>query len=364
MPSATPLTLFLGASSNTPGLARGIHALRLDPASGALTEPVLAAATPNPGFLALHPNGQVLYASGEAGQISEKVAAGAVNAYTVEARAGRLSRLGQQPTGGLSVTHLAADATGRALVTASYHGGQVAAFPLDRDGRPGPRSASIQHSGPLGPNRARQDKPHPHSVTISPDNRFAQVCDLGLDLVVTYRLEPGEATLSAAGLCPAARGSGPRHSKFSRDGRFLYVINELASTIVVHRHDPATGLLRPQQTASCLPPDFTGESICAEIHLHPNGRFVYGANRGHDSLAVFARDPDEGGLELVEIVPCGGRHPRHFALSPDGAWLVCANRDTNSVTVLRVDADSGRLTATPHQAALPTPTCVLFCPAT
>jgi len=362
MAQASLLTLFIGASSNTPGSARGIHCVRLDPATGALHEPSLAVASPNPGFLALHPNGRLLYASGEAGRISEKVAAGAVNAYTIDARAGRLALLGQQPTGGLSVTHLAVDATGRALLTASYHGGQVAAFPLDREGRPGACSASIQHNGPLGPNRARQDKPHPHCVTLSPDNRFVQVCDLGLDLIVAYGLELADATLSAAGLCPAAPGSGPRHSKFSPDGQYLYVISELGSTIVVHRHDPATGMLRPQQTASTLPGGFSGENICAEIQLHPNGRFVYGANRGHDSLAVFARDLDEGSLDLVEIVPCGGQHPRHFALSPDGSWLVCANRDTNSLTVFKVDADTGQLTPTPHRAEVPTPTCVLFAP--
>jgi 6-phosphogluconolactonase len=362
MSPAPFLPLFIGTSSNAPGLNRGIYAVRLDPETGALSAATLAAETPNPGFLVPHPGGRVIYASGECGRADEKPAAGAVNAYAYDPAAGTLVPAGQQPTGGLGVTHLAVDATGRMLLTASYHGGQVAAFPLAADGRPGPRSASLHPAGVLGPNRTRQDKPHPHSVTVSPDNRLVQVCDLGLDRIFAFRLDPARATLAAAGDVSAAPGAGPRHSKFSRDGRYFYVINELGSTIVVYRVDPVSGALAAIQTVPTLPAGFSGESICSEIQLHPNGRFVYGANRGHDSIAVFARDPDGGGLSLVEIAPCGGRHPRHFALSPNGDWLVCANRDSASLTVLRIDPATGRLSGTPHTTTVPMPTCVLFAP--
>ena len=364
MPPARSLPLFVGTSSNAKDLNLGIYAVQFDATTGALSAATLAAETPNPGFLALHPGGRVIYSSGECGRVNEKAAAGAVNAYGYDPGTGRLNAIGQQPTGGLSVTHLAADATGRMLVTASYHGGQVAAFPLGQDGRPEPRSASIMHAGPLGPKTARQDKPHPHCVALSPDNRLVVVCDLGLDRIYCYRPDLAAAALAPAEppSVPSAPGAGPRHAKFSPDGRFLHVINELACTIVVYACDSASGRLSPQQTVPTLPAGFVGENICAEIQLHPNGRFVYGSNRGHDSLAVFARDPASGALQLVEITPCGGRHPRHFALSPDGTWLVCANRDSNNLTVFSVDSQTGQLTATPYTSTVPMPTCVLFAP--
>jgi 6-phosphogluconolactonase len=365
MPPATALPLFIGTSSSQGTPNRGIYAARLDSVTGALTTPTLAAETPNPGFLALHPGGRVICSSGECGRIDEKTAAGAANAYAYNPASGALTALNQQPTGGLSVTHLAVDATARMLFTASYHGGQLAAFPVDADGRLGSRTASIQATGPLGPNKARQDKPHPHCVTVSPDNRFLIVCDLGLDRVNSYRIDATSASLAPGDppFASAAPGAGPRHCKFSRDGRYLYVINELGCSITLYAHDQVTGALTTRQTLSTLPAGFIGENICAEIQIHPTGRFVYGSNRGHDSLAVFARDADTGELAVIEIVPCGGRHPRHFALSPDGAWIVCANRDTNNLTVFRVDPVTGRLAATPHSATVPMPTCVLFAPA-
>jgi len=362
LPLATALLIFVGTSSNAKNANRGIYAVRLDPASGAFTEPVLAAETPNPGFLALHPNGHYLYASGEAGLLDPKMVAGAVNAYACDAAAGRLAFLNQQPTGGSPVTHLVVDSSGRALMTASYHGGQVAAFPVGADGRLGPRTAWRLTSGQPGPNAARQDRPHPHSVTLSPDDRHLYVCDLGLDRIFCYALDAAHATLTPAGEFSTAPGAGPRHSKFSADGKFFYAIHELGNAITTYACDPATGALTPLQTAPTLPGGFSGENTCAEIRLHPNGRFVYGSNRGHDSLAVFARDPARGALTLVEIVPCGGGHPRNFALSPDGAWLVCANRDSNNLVSFRIDSATGRLTRASEVKGIPYPTCVLFAP--
>jgi 6-phosphogluconolactonase len=214
-------------------------------------------------------------------------------------------------------------------------------------------------SGKLGPNQARQDKPHPHSVTFSPDGHFAYVCDLGLDKIFCYRLDA--SALVPAGEFATAPGAGPRHSKFSADGKFFYVLNELDGTIATYACDPATGALTAKQAVPTLPEGFTGNNTCAEIRLHPNGRFVYGSNRGHDSIAVFARNPADGTLKRIEIVPSGGGHPRNFALSLDGAWLVCANRDSNNLVVFKVDPVTGRLTATGHTAKVPQAVCVLFC---
>lgn len=362
MSRALPHSLFIGTSGAPKDGNKGIYFLTLDVASGKLGEARLAAETPNPGFLAQHPTANIVYAAGESGRIDEKSAAGAVNAYACDAAAGTLGFVNQVPTGGKSVTHLVADATGRMVCAASYHGGQVSAFAVAGDGRLESRTVFLETSGQLGPNRARQDKPHPHCVTLSPRNQRLVVCDLGLDRLFLFRVEPGRAALTpeAVPAVPVEPGSGPRHCKFSADGRFLYVINELGSSIHVFRvADDSTPPVWMQAIAT-LPAGFSGENICAEIQIHPNGRLVFGSNRGHDSIAVFARDEATGRLEAIAHTPCGGRHPRHFALSADGAWLVCANRDTHNLAAFRVDPATGRLTPTSQAGGIPVPTCVLF----
>jgi len=361
MAPTTGHLIFLGTYTPAGGASRGVYAVRLDSATGALGEPVLAAETANPTFLAWHPDGRTLYALGENGTVNGKPG-GALVAFRFDASTGGLTRLNTEPTGGIGLAHVGVDATGRAAAAVSYHGGQVASFPLRADGSLGTRATFLTHAGQLGPNTRRQDKPHPHSVTFSPDNRFVYVCDLGLDRIFHYRLDPAAATLTPAGEAASLPGAGPRHSKFSADGKFLYVINELNGSIEVFTTDPATGSLSRVQTVGTLPAGFTGENICAEIRLSPDGRFVYGSNRGHDSLAVFARDPATGALSLIEIVPTGGKHPRNFALSPDGRWLVCANKDSDNVTVFARDAVTGRLTRTPQTLAVPQAVCVLFAP--
>ena len=357
--SAASQLIFIGTYTPKDGASRGIYAVRLDTLTGELSKPVLAAESASPTFLALHPDGRVLYALSEADAIAGRPGGGAT-AFQIDAAAGRLTVLNQQSTGGIGCAHIGIDPAGRTLVLASYGGRQVTSFPVEADGRIGPRVSVQMLTGPLGPNQSRQDQPHPHSVTFSPDSRFAYVCDLGLDKIFRYRIDA--AALIPAGAFPSAPGAGPRHSKFSADGKFFYVIDELDGTIATYACDPATGALTPKQVVPTLPAGFSGGNTCAEIRLHPNGRFVYGSNRGHDSLAVFARNGTDGTLTPVEIVPCGGKHPRNFALSPDGQWLVCANRDSNNLVVFKVDSATGRLTATGHTASVPLAVCVLFCP--
>ena len=359
MPSA-PLLIFAGTYTSKDGASKGIYAVRLDPATGALSVPEAAAVTPRPTFLAWHPGGRVLYALGDGPAPDGKTTPGAV-AFNFDAPTGTLALLNARGTGGGNTTHLTTDATGRMLVTVSYSGGQVSAFPLAADGRIGERSAFITHSGPPGPNPARQDQPHPHSVTFAPDNRFAYVCDLGLDKVFCYGVDANAGTLAARESFPVHSGAGPRHSKFSADGRFFYVINELGGSVTVYACDPTTGQLTQRQTISTLPAGFAGQNISAEIRVHPNGRFVYASNRGHDSLAVFARDAADGTLRLSEITPCGGKHPRNFALSPDGTWLVCANMESDNLVSFKADA-TGRLSPTGHSTRVPQAVCVLFAP--
>jgi 6-phosphogluconolactonase len=361
MSLTTGLLIFLGTYTPAGGESHGIYTVRLDPATGILTEPMLAAETPNPTFLAWHPDGRTLYALSESGTVSDKPG-GALTAFRYDATTASLTALNTEPTGGIGLAHVGIDATGRTAVAISYHGCQVASFPILADGKLGACTSLITHTGQLGPNTKRQDKPHPHSVIFSKDDRFAYVCDLGLDRVYRYRLDPVSATLTPAGETAATPGAGPRHSKFSTDGKFLYVINELNSSVEVFTADASTGALTRVQAIPTLPAGFAGESICAEIRLSPDERFVYGSNRGHDSLAVFARDAAKGTLALVEIVPTGGKHPRNFNLSPDGRWLVCGNKDSDTVTVFRVDTATGRLTRTPQTLKVPQAVCVLFAP--
>lgn len=348
---ATGQLIFIGTYTRT--TSRGIYAVRLDPATGALTPPVLVAPTPNPSFLAFAPDQKTLYAVSE----SDAMAA----AFATDLARGTLQPLqSPQASGGSAPCHLVVDATQRTLLVANYHTGVIAAIPLRPDGTLGPPNL-IPHAG-HSVDPVRQTSPHVHSVTLSPDGRFALVCDLGLDRIFTYRLDAARAQLTPGNppFVATPPGSGPRHFVFGADGRHAYAITEMGSTVIAYDYAPDTGALSPRQTLSTLPPDFKGASTGAEIRLHPNGRFLYGSNRGHDSIAVFAVDPANGALTPVEVTPCGGKNPRNFSLSPDGAWLVCANQNSNSLAVFRVDARTGRVTPTGHTADLPLPVCVLF----
>ena len=351
--SAASVPLFVGTYTRT--TSRGIYALRLDLATGALSAPVLAAATPNPSFLAFSPDRKVLYAVSESGAMA--------TAFAADLATGRLQALqSPQAAGGVAPCHLAVDPTQRALVVANYHTGIVAAIPLRPDGTLGAPNV-VPHSG-HSVDPVRQTSPHVHSVTLSPDGRFVIVCDLGLDRIFTYQLAAERAGLTPATppFVATAPGSGPRHFAFGADGRHAYALTELGNTVLVFDYQAATGALTTRQTLSTLPADFSGASSGAEIRVHPNGRFVYASNRGHDSLAVFAVEVATGRLTLVQHAPCGGKNPRNFALSPDGQWLVCANQNSDSLTVLRVDDQSGRLTLTGQTAAVGLPVCVRFAP--
>jgi 6-phosphogluconolactonase len=350
--------VLLGTYTDT--TSRGIYAVRLNGATGALSAPELVAGLSNPEFLALHPDGHKVYALTRAAGADGKPS-GAVASFALGEN-GRLTPLNVQSAGHASLTHLAVDATGHMVVAASYGGGYVASFPLDADGRLRPSASLLDQTGPLGPDHARQEKSHPHSVTLSPDDRFAWVADLGVDRVFAYRLDPksGTVTPHQPAFMTLQAGTGPRHTKFSPDGKFVYVLGELDATITVCRYDEAQGTAEPFQRVSTLPDNYTGRKSGSEIRIRADGRFVYSANRGHNSIAVFARDPATGALTRLEVVPTGGDIPRNFNLSPDGAWLVCAHQDSGNLTVFRVDAATGRLTATPGTAKVAKAVCVLF----
>jgi 6-phosphogluconolactonase len=342
--------------------SKGIYLSYFDSATGKLSPPEVAAETTNPSFLALHPGGQWLYAVGEVSSYQGK-AEGVVSSFRIDQSNGQLTLLNQQPSGGGGPCHLTLDKTGKCLLVANYGSGSVAALPVESDGRLGSPGMSIQHHG-SSLNPQRQAGPHAHFITPDPNNTFVLACDLGLDKVLVYRLSPMQASLTpddppSGSLKP---GSGPRHLAFNPNGRFLYVINELSSSLTTCSYDPGKGILKELETRSTLPPEFKGENSCAEVQMHPSGSFVYGSNRGHNSIAVFRINPRDGRIQRIEDVACGGKTPRHFALDPSGRWLLVENQDSNNVLVFAVDLSSGRLMPTAEKIEVGAPVCLVFAP--
>jgi 6-phosphogluconolactonase len=343
--------MFVG--TYTKAASRGIYRVTLDGATGALAAPELAAEAANPTYLALSPDRRFLYA----------VCAGPfwASSFRVDPVSQGLTPLQQQSPGtGPTPCHIAIDPTGRIAVAANYHLAQAAAIPLGPDGALGaPRVVS--HAG-KGPHPTRQDAAHVHSANLSPDGRFAIVCDLGLDRIYTYRIDSVAVAL-VPGIPPfiaSAPSAGPRHLAFGGTALFAYAINELDNTVVAYAYDPAGGSLSPVQSVSVLPQGFTGNSTAAEVRIHPGGRFLYGSSRGSDTIAVFAIDPGSGKLSPVEVVPCGGKGPRNFTLTDDGAWLVCAHQDSDSLCSFQVDPVTGRLRRIPGSVSVSMPVCVVF----
>ena len=335
--------------------SQGIYVSRFDSATGTLSAPHLAAETRNPAFLAVSPDEHHLYA------VSEMSKTGAVSAFAINDKTGRLTLLNQQFSGGGGPCHLAVDATGKCLLVANYGSGSIAALPIHADGSLGAATTTLQHSG-SGANPQRQAGPHAHFSLPSPDNRFTLDCDLGLDKVFINHLDAPAARLTANDppFARVAPGSGPRHFVFSPDGKFVCLINEMGGTITVFRYAATNAAMTWVQTISTLPKDFSTNNTCAEIALHPNGRFLYGSNRGHDSIAVFALDQKTGRLTLVEHQSTLGRTPRHFAIDPAGRWLLAENQASDSVVVFAIDPDTGKLKPTGQSITIGAPVCGVF----
>jgi 6-phosphogluconolactonase len=340
-------------------LSRGIYHAIFDTQNGKLTTPQLAAEISNPGFLAMHPNADVLYSTGTVdGQPS-------VVAFRLDRENGRsrLSMMTSQPIEDGGATHLATDRTGKVLLTAQYGGGSTAIYPLADNGAIGRQSQLIKHQGGSGVVPGRQDKPHAHWVGTSPDNRFAFVPDLGMDKIVIYGLDTERARLEPHGFGQAPAGGGPRHMKFHPSGKFVFVLNELQLSVTVFRYDTQAGTMTALQTVPTLSEEVKAKETfvsASEIHVHPGGKFVYAANRGHDTITAFRIDPDSGRLSEIENEPVRGSWPRNFNLDPTGRWLLAAGRDSNNIAVFEIDPQTGELTYTRHMVLVPTPICVLF----
>ena len=337
--------------------SRGIYSLKMDRATGALTRPEVAAEAGNPAFVRPAPDGTRLYSAADSagGDSPEEMLS-----FSVDRPSGGLTRIGQKTAPSDGACHLTVDRAGNVVLAANYTSGSVAVFPVLGDGSLGESTQTLRHTG-NSVNQARQEAPHPHSINLDSAGRFAYSPDLGADKIFIYRLDAASAILSPAKppwVLASAAGAGPRHFAIHPDGKFAYVINELASTITAYDVDSSTGALSEIETVSTLPDAFGGTNYTADLHVLPSGKFIYGSNRGHDSIAIFAIDGVSGRLSAVGHEPTQGKTPRGFAISPGGEFLIAANEDSDTLVVFRINQATGELSATGDVVEVPEPTCV------
>lgn len=364
--------VWFGTSTGTKTGSEGIYVSRFDADSGTLTAPQLAVAATNPSFLALHPRLPVLYAVAETSGTAGRPV-GAILAFAIDETTGSLRPINEQLSGGSGPCHLGVDPAGKVVVAANYGGGSTICLGIDADGSLAPVVSGtpggfIKHGADpaIAAPAAGQRRKHSnaHSADVSPDGRFAFVCDLGLDEVIIYALDTTQATIAPHGLARVADGAGPRHFALHPGGRFAYCVNELDLTVTAFAFDPQAGTLAPIQSLSTLPAsvgDRTGFS-CAEIAVHPAGRFLYASNRGHDSIAIFTVDAATGRLAFQTTEPIRGKTPRHFALSPDGRYLLAEGQASNTVALFSVDPPTGMLRFTDRTITVPAPVAAVFRP--
>jgi 6-phosphogluconolactonase len=354
--------VYVGTYTEGGSDSKGIYAYRFDAENGKLTSIGLAAETVNPSFLAVHPNHRFLYTVNEVGNYQGQKS-GAVSAFAIDHATGKLTLLNQVASRGADPCYITLDKTGKYVLVANYTGGSVAVFPVLDDGRLGDASAFVQHSG-HGPNPQRQQGPHAHSIDLSPDNRFAIVDDLGLDESLIYKFDSAKGSLvpNEPSFAKEDPGAGPRHFALHPSGKFAYVINEMQSTVSIFSFDGTNGVLRPLQTISTLPKDFKGQSNAAEIEVAASGKFLYASNRGHDSIAVFAIDANQGTLTPIEYVSTKGASPRNFEIAPGGSLLFAANEKSDDIVVFRINSQTGQLTPSGKVLDLAQPVCVRFVP--
>jgi 6-phosphogluconolactonase len=355
-----PAKFWVFVGTYTDGKSKGIYRMTLDPASGKLSQPELAAVSSNPLFLAVHPTGKYLYAVNEGPGPGK---GGGVTAFALDAKTGALTKLNQESTVGDGPCHLVVDATGKNALIANYGGGSVAVLPIGSDGRLHRASDFIQHVGKVFDPK-RQGTPHAHSINLDKANRFAAVADLGLDRVFLYKFDPvhGKLTPNKPPFSKLKNRSGPRHFAFHPDGKHAYVINEIDCTVSAFDYDAERGTLTALQTIPTMPIPVEPRYSTAEVVVHPSGKFLYGSNRGHDSLAVYAIAPGTGRLTLVEYESTQGETPRNFAVDPTGAFVLAENMGSGTVVVFKVNPETGELEPTGQTVDIPAACCVKFVP--
>ena len=343
--------------------SKGIYAYRFDSSTGKVTDLGLAAETINPSFVAMDPTGKYLYAVNEV-QNYQGPNSGGVSTFSIDRTTGKLTFLNEVPSRGADPCYIIVDKEGKHVLVANYTGGNIAVFPVLADGKLGEASAFVQHTG-HGADPKRQEAAHAHSIDLSTDEHLAFVDDLGLDELLVYKYDAAKGSI-APNDPPFAKlnpGIGPRHFALARSGKFAYVVAEMGSSVTAFSVDLKTGILKHLQNISTLPKDFKGENDDAEIHVHPNGKFLYASNRGHDSIAVFAIDPQKGMLTAIEDIPTQGNIPRSFEIDPTGKFLFAENQKSDNIVIFRIDETTGRLKATGQKIEVASPVCVKFMPA-
>ena len=350
--------LFIGTYTTGGSVSKGIYTSVFDDEAGKLSPPQLAVEAVNPTFLAIHPSGQWLFAVNEVSE-GEGRGNGAVSAFRI-LEDGHLTLINQQPSLGGAPCHCNVDATGKYLLIANYVGGNVVVYPIGDDGSLQPASCEIQHVG-SSVDKQRQEAAHAHSINLSADNRFAYAADLGIDRIQIYRFDAGRGVLTASTPSSASveSGGGPRHFAIHPNGRFAYANNELSAVVTVFHRDVEYGGLTRVQDLSTLPEEATGiRKSTAECLVHPTGRFVYVSNRGHDSIAIYSVNQQDGKLTLVAITNTGGREPRNFFIDPTGHWLLAENQNSDTVIVFSINLETGAITPTFGQIQVGRPVCI------
>lgn len=343
--------------------SKGIYVYRFDSSTGKVTDLGLAAETINPSFVAMDPTGKYLYAVNEV-QNYQGPNSGGVSAFSIDRTTGKLTFVNEVPSRGADPCYIIVDKEGKHVLVANYTGGNIAVFPVLADGKLGEASAFVQHTG-HGADPKRQEAAHAHSIDLSTDEHLAFVDDLGLDELLVYKYDAAKGSI-APNDPPFAKlnpGIGPRHFALAPSGKFAYVVAEMGSSVTAFSVDLKTGILKHLQNISTLPKDFKGENDDAEIHVHPNGKFLYASNRGHDSIAVFAIDPQKGMLTAIEDIPTQGNIPRSFEIDPTGKFLFAENQKSDNIVIFRIDEKTGRLKATGQKIEVASPVCVKFMPA-
>ena len=340
--------------------SEGIYAYRFNPTNGTLTALGLVAKTENPSFLAIDSAGSFLYSVNELDTFQNQNT-GAVSVFKIDKKTGSLTLLQQVSSLGAAPAHLSLDKSGRYLLVANYNGGNVAVFPIASDGKLGDQTALVQNSG-SSVNKDRQSSPHAHFIRVTANNKFALTADLGVDKVYINAFDANRGTLVAvdSGFINMQPGSGPRHIAYTPSDKFVYVLNELTSTVSVFYFDPETGSMKVGKTISTLPTNFDGINSTAEIRTNASGTFLYVSNRGDNSIAQYAINSEDGNLTAVTWISSGGKTPRNFEIDPTGQWLFAANQNSDNIVLFRIDENTGQLKHAAEYSGIISPVCIQF----
>ena len=355
------MLLYIGTYTSS-GKSQGIYVHKFNAETGALTPLHTIKNVAEPSFLTIDKDRKYLYAVNELLEYEGKKS-GAVSAFAIDRKTGNLEFLNRQTSLGGAPCFITASNNQKFVLVANYLGGNVSVYPVGKDGRLGASVDLVQHAG-IGPNKDRQEAAHAHSITLDRNNRFAFAADLGIDKLMIYRFDDRTGKLTPNEAQPfyqTKAGAGPRHFSFHGNGKFAFLINELDLTITSLAYDEKNGTLKEIQTVPTLPAGApTAGVTTADIHVSPNGKFLYGSNRGHNSLVSYKIDENTGKLEYIEHVSTGGKKPRNFTIAPDGKFLLVANQDSDNIVVFRIDEKTGKLQSTGSVAQVPVPVCLKF----